>query len=202
MKKIITTLFIATFFVSAAVCQDTLKLLGGDLLEVKIGKITDEKISYAGTHKSKRYFRSVNTEEVFSYRLKDKSEVLVYKYNPEVGNIYEVGEMYDYMIGGRHAEKEYRPLVSNIFALGAGIWSGYAISDGSHVLIAAPLIFSSLILIPGTRVQKHDVNKNYRGNSAYRDGYKRVAKGKKFLNALKFSGLGMLGSFIIFEVTD
>lgn len=202
VKKQVALLFLFLSFSLFGICQDTLRLLDGHVLEVKIKKISELEISYLRLKKNKELPGLLDREEVFSYKKKGEEEVQVYRYNPEIGNIYNLQEMKDYMVGEQHAREHYRPLVSNLIAFSAGVWSGSAIADGNHIFVASPLVFSSLLMIGGTRVKKGEYNENYLKNNAYRDGYKRVAKGKKFFDAFKFSALGMLGSFIIFEATD
>lgn len=202
MKKYITTFLLIVFFGTIAVCQDTLRTLDGEILDVKIERISEDEVTFSRIRKSRKTFSILEKEVVFSYTPKGQSEVLIYQYNPEIGNIYELNEMRDYMKGGRHARNDYNSILSTVLAFSAGVWAGSALSEGSHVVVAVPLVFSSILMIPGSRVKKNGYNENYLKNKAYKDGYKRVANGKKFLSALKYSGLGMLGSFFVFNAID
>jgi hypothetical protein len=183
--------------------QDTLTLLNGNQFFVNIKEVNDYFIDYTDPIDKKIRLRSRELSTVFSYRKKEQSEVIIYQYNPEIGNIYQVEEMRHFMTGERHADQYYTPLVSNIISLLAGGYAGYAIAESEELaFIATPLLISSIVMIPGTRVKRNDYNQQLRTASPYRNGYKRVAKGKKFLGAFKLSIVGMTASILFVEAID
>lgn len=195
-------LFICCTF-SKGFTQDTLRLLNGNEFLVNIKQVNEYSIDYTDPLDKKIKLRSRELSTVFSYRQKEQNEVLVYEYNPEAGNIYKVEEMRNYMIGERHADQYYTPLITNIIGLLAGGYAGYAIAENEELaFIATPLLISSVVTIPGSRVKKNDFNQNLRAIPFYRDGYRRVARGKKFLGAFKLSAVGMAASILFFEAID
>lgn len=140
---------------------------------------------------------------VFSFTKEGKSEVILYEYNPDKGNIYKVSEMRDFMKGEQEADQYYKSYLSNAFSVAGGILAGYYIADNRLLAVATPLITSSIVIIPGAKVKKNALNEDYyKSNEAYRQGYKRVAKGKKFISSMKYGALSMLGSFVFFKFID
>ena len=74
--------------------------------------------------------------------------------------------------------------------------------DESPLLFATPLIYSSIVLTTGVKIGKNPENVKLIDVPAYRDGYKKVAKGKKVFRSFASSGIGMLASFLVFSAID
>ena len=198
------SLFALLFIVGSfyANCQDTLRLLNGKVMEVSIGSVSDEVISFQHKNSKNASFQERTTNEIFSFKKKGQKKVQVYKYNPEKGNIYKIDEMKKFIVGEQHADKYHRSVLTKVSAVAVGAVAGYFVADGGGVIAASPIVYSTLMMIPSAHVQKNQYNTDLRENSPYRAGYSRVAKGKRFLNNLGYTALGMIGSFIIFEYTD
>jgi len=199
MKKfsLFTLLFIVGSF--SANCQDTLRLLNGKVIEVSIGSVSDEVISFQYKNSKKASFQERTTDEIFSFKKKGQKEVHIYSYNPEKGNFYKMEEMKKFILGEQHADKYHGNILTKVSAVAVGAVAGYYVADGGGVLVASPILYSTIMMIPKGHVQRNAFNGDLRKNSAYRDGYARVAKGKRFLNNLAYTALGVVGSFIIFE---
>jgi len=193
---------LSLFSASSLNAQDSLKLLNGKVLDVSIQKVEKHFIYFVETYKGKATFRKRQISTIFSYREQYKSEVILYEHNPEVGNFYQLDEMKDYMLGERHAETYYKTPVINFISIASGATAGYFLAQGDLAFVAFPLIFSSVLIIPGAKVKQNPYNEDYMRNNAYFAGYKRVAKSKKFFNSLKFSGIAMLASFGIVKLTE
>lgn len=182
--------------------RDSLKLLNGNIIPVKIEAVNENSLIYSQIIRGKIKLQRRDFNTIFSYIMNQQEEVIVYEYDPEIGNIYQREEMKDYMTGERHAEVHYQSAFYNYLGLLGGVGAGYYLAEEGEIsMVAFPIIYSSIIIITGAKVKKHGQNEQYFSNGAYIDGYKRVAKGKKFLNALKFSGFSLLGSFAIFSLT-
>lgn len=199
LNVLVVMLFVAGISLKA---QDTLRLLNGNTLYVKIGEINENTISFLRLDKAKKSFSERDKTDLFSYTREGGKEIFVYEYAPERGNIYEVKEMKMYMLGENEASDHYKSKVSNYFSFGAGAFAGYYLAQDKLFPIAAPLVISSVVLIPGVSVKKNEMNEAYRKTGPYRDGYKRAAKGRKFLSSFKYSAMGMLGSFVYFRFID
>jgi hypothetical protein len=52
----------------------------------------------------KTSFQVRTTDEIISFKKEGQPEVQLYKYNPEIGNFYQISEMKQYMIGERHVD--------------------------------------------------------------------------------------------------
>jgi hypothetical protein len=80
--------------------------------------------------------------------------------------------------------------------------AGYFVADGGGIVTASPVFFASVMTLPKAHIQKNKDNASIHDKFPYKEGYTRVAKGKRFLNNLAYSALGMIGSFVIFELAD
>ena len=203
MKKIFFLALIIMLSSQLLKAQDTLRWLNGNVSEVSIGTIGDREITFLPYRTNKKSFSIREKNLLFSYTKEGGKEIMVYKYNPEIGNIYQEQEMRDYIIGEQHADQYYSSRLYNYLSFAGGVASGYLVSKEDNLLaVTAPLLFSSIIIIPGARVKKNELNKDLSTNLAYKEGYKRVAKGKKFINSLKYGGMGLVGSILYFELLD
>jgi len=155
--------------------QDTLRLLNGNILLVQIGEIEKNEISFLQYNRGRKSFIKREKSLVFSFTKKDQNEVVLYQFNPEIGNIYKEQEMRNYLVGERHASEYYNSRFYNYISFAGGAVAGYLVADDKLLAIAAPFVLSSIIIIPGARVKKNELNAALIDNSSYRDGYKRVA---------------------------
>lgn len=194
--------FIAVVGFSSVFGQDTLRFLNGKTLLVDIGMVAENEISFLLHGQKRKSLIKREKSLIFSYTKKGSQENIIYQYKPEYGNIYKVEEMRGYMVGERHAEQYYKARFYSYLAFATGALAGYAVTDDRGVAIVSPIVFSSLIIIPGARVKQNELNRSLLKNDSYRAGYKRVAKGKKFMKSLKYGALGMAASILFFQVTD
>lgn len=203
LKLIVFFAFFLSFLTPCFLyAQDSLKLLNGKILDVSIQEVEKHTIHFIETYKGKATYRQRHTSTIFSYREQFKPEVIVYEYNPEIGNIYQIDEMKDYILGERHADRYYKSSPVTFISIATGATAGYFLAQGDLAFVAFPLVFSSILIIPGAKVKQNPYNEKYMKNNAYFEGYKRVAKSKKFFNGLKFSGLSMLASFGVFKLIE
>ncbi|MFT6199118.1 MAG: hypothetical protein ACJARP_000396 [Vicingaceae bacterium] len=193
-------LFVVASF--SANCQDTLRLMNGSEINVKIEVISEGSISFQPLNSKKTSFQVRTTDEIFSFKKEGQPEVQLYKYNPEIGNFYQISEMKQYMVGERHVELYHNTRWTKISALAAGAVAGYFVANGGGIVTASPIFFASVMTLPKAHIQKNKDNVSIHNEFPYKDGYTRVAKGKRFLNNLAYSALGMIGSFVIFELAD
>jgi len=185
-----------------SLAQDSLKLLNGKVIDVSIQEVNEEYISFVETYKGKANFRQRQLNTVFSYQELNKPEVIVYEYNPDIGNFYQVDEMRYFILGEQHADAAYSSALLNTISIATGATAGYFLAQGDLAFVAFPLVYSSILIIPGTKVKKRPYNANYMDSDAYLAGYKRVARSKKFFNCLTFSGISMLASFGVFKLVE
>ena len=194
--------FLLNSFASVTLAQDSLKLLNGRIMNVSIQEINDKTITFVETYKGKASFRQRELNTVFSYQEFNKPEVIVYEYEPEVGNFYQIDEMRNFILGEQHADTAYGAALLNTISMATGATAGYFLAQGDLAFVAFPLVYSSILIIPGAKVKKRPYNAAYMNNEAYLAGYKRVARSKKFFNCLTFSGISMLASFGVFKLID
>jgi hypothetical protein len=183
--------------------QDSLKLLNGRILNVKIQRVTPEAIYYEHTSNNRSFEHHRELPLVFSYQKSGSEPIQVYQHNPEIGNVYTVPEMKLYMQGERDAYANYKSVPWNIASAAGGLAAGYYLNEGDLAMIAYPLVFPALSILTGTKIRLEDVSKpKLITDPSYRDGYKRVAKSKKFISNLKFSVFGFLAGFGISKIIE
>lgn len=202
MKKfslLALTFLVASFYAN---CQDTLRLMNGRVIEVSIRDISEMKISYQLKNAKKVSFQERTTDEIFSFKKEGQKEVQVYQYNVERGNFYTIEEMKQFILGEQHADSYHRSTFTKISAVAVGSVAGYFMADGGGVIAASPIVYSTVMMIPKVHLQRNNYNGDLRNIAPYRAGYSRVSKGKRFLNNLAYSAIGMIGSFVLFEYTD
>ncbi|MEQ8625442.1 MAG: hypothetical protein RJQ00_03400 [Vicingaceae bacterium] len=205
MKPSIFNSLLFIFLISTPIIikgQDTLRLLNGKIMDVSIQEINENSITFVETYKGKANFRHRQLSTIFSYQELNKPEVIVYEYQPEVGNFYQIDEMRNYILGEQHADANYSSGFLNAISIATGTAAGYFLAQGDLAFVALPLVYSSILIIPGAKVKKRPYNTDYLNDEAYVAGYKRVARSKKFFNCLTFSGVSMLASFGVFKLID
>jgi len=206
MRKIIQALLslivIGCFYSAELKAQDSLWLLNGNVLEIKFVNFSGIGLNYSEQYRGKTAYRSRDFNTIFSYKLKGKEETVIYK--PEEGETkYSVGDMRLYMRGLRQADQYYHSRATNYIGLAAGVGVGYLLAnDESPVLFAMPVVYSGIVLATGVKIKKNALNKDLLTNGPYREGYKKVAKGKKVFGALKYNLLGTLASFALFKALE
>lgn len=202
MKNIYSMMLLFVVASFSANCQDTLRLMNGSEINVKIEVISEGSISFQPLNSKKTRVQVRTADGIFSFKKEGQPEVQLYKYNPEIGNFYQISEMKQYMIGERHVELYHKTRWTKISAAAAGAVAGYFVADGGGIVTASPIFFASIMTLPKAHIRKNKDNVSIHEKFPYRDGYTRVAKGKRFLNNLAYSALGMIGSFVIFELAD
>ncbi|HEY9885667.1 MAG TPA: hypothetical protein V6C96_00255 [Vampirovibrionales bacterium] len=205
MKSIIFNSFLLILFISMpliSLAQDTLRLLNGKVMDVSIQDLNERSITFVETFKGKASFRERQLNTIFSYQEFNKPEVIVYEYQPESGNFYQIDEMRNYILGEQHADSAYSSAFLNSISVLTGVSAGYFLAQGDLAFVAFPIVYSSILIIPGAKVKKRPYNSAYMNDDAYLAGYKRVARSKKFFNCLAISGVSMLASFGVFKIID
>ena len=150
----------------------------------------------------KLVFKNEQLTKYSHSKKKGKKEVQVYQYNVERGNFYTIEEMKQFILGEQHADSYHRSTFTKISAVAVGSVAGYFMADGGGVIAASPIVYSTVMMIPKVHLQRNNYNGDLRNIASYRAGYSRVSKGKRFLNNLAYSAIGMIGSFVLFEYTD
>ncbi len=201
--KLEKLIIIAGFFCSlTALGQDTLRFLNGNILLANIHAVEERDVVFSLQKKQKRSLLRREKSLIFSYTKQAAKEIVLYEYKPEHGNIYQVEEMRDYMLGERHADEYYHSRFYSYLSFATGVLAGYAVADDNALAIVSPIVFSSIIIIPGAKVRRNELNKTLLENGPYRSGYKRVARGRKFMKSLKYGAIGMLSSLVLFRIAD
>ena len=192
MAKVILNLLVVTFlFVASKVdAQDTLTLLTGKTVAIKVDSITKDMIYYQLIKNGKMKPRSMDKESVFSIRSASGEETVFYKKNPEEDYDMTVEEMRYYIYGAQDARKGYKNPWITIISFTVGGAAGFGLYDKPYVA-AVPFVIPVIAGSTGTEFNKGSVrNEDFRKIEAYQSGYFKRAKSRKVTNALIGSLLG------------
>lgn len=180
--------------------QDEILFLNGKTLKGSILAKTDTQFTFKNL-KEKQF--TIDKYRVFSYK-QNNTESIVYEFDTVSGNFLSQKDMKMFVFGERDAHQKYKPIVSNIVGLGAGIAGGYLLhSESSFIYVATPLVYMPITLLFPTVVnQKKIKNKEFINQDEYLRGYDRVARSKRTQGALKSSAAGMVLGIIVSAIVN
>jgi len=152
------------------------------------------------TKKRKSGTKEYNIEYDLVYAIKHnnpKGIEILYKPDSTYHQEYGIEDMGFYIEGQQEATKTFKtPIISAVgFASGVGV--GYVLYS-SVPIIAMPLLYSGAILIPKVKIRKKKIeDKKNIEQTAYKEGYRKVAKTKKFKSAIVSNASGLLLGIIV-----
>jgi hypothetical protein len=172
--------------------QDLLLLMNGQEFQCKI--LTDEGTVFRVTApnrfgKVKEY--DLHKSDVFSVRLGDGKESVLYVQDTILGDLYTPDEMRYYLAGQRDARNNFKAWPT--FAVGfAGCFvAAYLGGDGLITTLAPPLLYTSIQLVPKIKIREKTMSSlDYKYNDQYLDGYVPPARSRKLIRALQGGFLG------------
>lgn len=201
MKKILLQTALFLLFSMAfhkLFSQDTIVHQNGNVFLVELIEIEEEYISYKlWNQENSRTFR-LEKFATFSINRKNENEEIIYEFDPERGNIYEVDEMRIFIKGEQDAQAGFKSPLAIIAASIGGAAGGYLLGNGNFIGITALVAVPAIISIFPPKVKEESVrNPKYLPLEPYRLGYKRVAKKKKYLSSLAACAISLVGATII-----
>lgn len=180
MKVKIISIILITFFTLSAKAQDEIWLLNGEKKQVKNLEFSDDNLSIRYTNE-KGKTKYISTSDLFSATPKGDKEYILFKPTPEMS----IENMKEFMYGEIDA-KTYIPKGSFWLGFAAGAASPFAFRQYAPV---APLGFGIVI---GSINPKNDKLALQKNTKFYIEGYKKVAKRKRLISALKGGIAGLL----------
>jgi len=212
MKRIQGFLIICLLSIYYVGAQDTFLLLSGDTLVLKDYKFDDRRNLLLYEDKKGRP-KDVEKEMIYSVTDKDGKEKIYYTPDPDSANerYFSVTEMRDYIQGEIDARANYRAPVATITGFIVGSMSPFVMwySVGldpfySPGLPAAYITLAGLAETSRKRVYR-DAAPEYSDNMFYLIGYREVSKGKRIVNIVKGSLVGLaagITTFIILSLNE
>lgn len=199
--KIICIISLFLGIVQEIYSQDTIVHQNGNVFLVDIIDKEGEFVSYKLWEvPESRTFR-LEKFVIFSLKEENKEEEILYEFNPDIGNIYLVDEMRIFIKGEQDAQKFYTSPIATIAGVLGGAVGGYLLGQGNLIGIAAPVVVPALIFIPPVKIRSNAVrDEKYLNLIPYEQGYKRVAKKKKYLKSLAACAISMAGATVISAV--
>lgn len=184
---LILTLLLSLQYVSA---QDTLTLLTGKSVAIKLDSITDNLVYFQLIKKNKMKAKVLDKESVFSIMHKDGTETVIYRRDPDNGYDFSEQDMRYYIYGAQDANKGYKNPWATMFGLAIGGSLGYALNEEFYVA-AIPFVVPLLAGVTGVSYNKGSVrDPEFRKSEAYQSGYFKAARSRKIFNALVGSVVG------------
>lgn len=184
--------------------HDTIYLMSGQQLIANVIGVGEPLINYRVQKKKKVKIQQIDAYRVFSIRFGDgRDEFMVYEPDTAKNRYYSVEQMRSFVYGQQDALKHFKGGVYNVLGLALGIPTGYSVlGEGGAVLgLPAPLFFSIPVLLNRTIPKKAVRNLSYLEDEQYREGFKRVIRGKRFFSVLKSSAFGMVAGFSAYQLT-
>lgn len=170
--------------------QDTITLLGGNIIIAKVTSVDSLNVNYTVQKKKGQKDKFVASEMVFDIKYGNGSIDTLYYKSEELDHYLTPDEMYLFILGEQDAKTDYHPKMTAVLGVVVGTGLGYLLRDGFYVA-GVPLIYTI-----GAGVSKITIkNINQRSTTvlshpAYQEGYVKVARSKKAFNALAGSLIG------------
>jgi hypothetical protein len=187
----------------AGICnaQDVITLLNGKAFDGRVTEVTPEVIRYESQRRGKVVQGEIDAYRVFSVTYGNGNTQIIYRQDTIAGNFYSVEEMQYFVQGEQDALKYYKaPEVTAAAFLLGGV-GGFLLAEELFV-IGVPLATAGLFSIPVVAINPKRVsNKENINKEPYRDGYKRIARGKRVMNGLKGGLAGTVAGLIIYYST-
>ncbi len=143
----------------------------------------------------------IDMSRLFSLTLKDGSEKLYYKQDSAIGNVFALERARLFVYGARDAQNNYK--AGSAFV--SGVLFGFTGGLMSQALLT-PMVGLTGVAIPvsrDVRISEADVSAESLGldrcviiNADYRDGFQKVARGKRLGKSIFGAGVGIIGGLI------
>ncbi|MGD1844187.1 MAG: hypothetical protein ACFB10_02220 [Salibacteraceae bacterium] len=184
--------------------NDTILLMSGQQLVVDVIGYGKPLINYRVEKRNKIDIRQIDSYRVFCIRFGDGSEFIAYKHDPESDNYRTVEETRSFVYGQQDALNHFKRSFYALYGFAAGFYNGYDVGGVSGSILVVP--FTPLPAIPvlllGSIPKKAVRNPKYLNDPEYRDGFKRVIRGKRFLTTLKAATVGTLVGLATHNITN
>lgn len=179
------------FFAFNSFGQDTIVHRNGSVFIVDLIKESEYQIVYKLWGQANSRTFKLDKNSIFSIRKKQQDPTIIYHYNPEIGNKYQVDEMRLFVKGEQDAQDFGSPFANSLSIIG-GAAGGYVLGQGGILGITAPMVVPVLINIFPPRIKKKTVRDDrFSSIEAYRTGYLREARKKRYLKSLILSSIAM-----------
>jgi hypothetical protein len=202
MKVAIFTILI--FFSINSFCQGEVLFLTGKTLKYDSLNVDHENkkingVFYSGKKekaKPKKY--DLEYDLVYAIKQSNSNQIdILYKPDSTQTHEYGIEDMGYYLEGQLEANKNFKTPLITAVGFGTGVAVGYVLYS-SVPIIAMPLVYSAAVLIPKTRIRKKKIeDKTNIEQKAYKEGYKKAAKSKKFKNAIISNASGLVIGIIV-----
>src|SRR5690606_2493517 len=153
----ITLFLLCSMHLSPLKAQDTILHQNGNIFLVEIIDIGDEYVSYKLWNKNNEQTYRLDRFSIFSISRTNQEEEILYAYDPEHGNIYEVDEMRIFIKGEQDAQAGFNSPFAIIGGAVGGAAGGYLLGQGNFIGITALVVAPALISIFPTKVKDKSV---------------------------------------------
>lgn len=161
--------------------QDKILLMNGQSLDCKILSDSTIDLVFQLTKKNgKVKVLERHKNDVFSYTYAGKPEIILYRQDEMLGDLYSTDEMRIFLAGQHDARANYHPHATAIvgFVLCGGV--AYWGQDGFLTAIGPATVYTLLQFIPKIRIKEKTMSDpRFKYNDIYADGYEPPARSRK-----------------------
>lgn len=200
MKTLLLLIAIISLAAGRAFSQDTIITLDGDRIITPEFRL--DETQYDLEYKTpKMKIKSINTDDVFSIKKYDKTERMLYKYDPAEGNGLEVEDMREMINGMSCAREHHREPISFLIGFTAGMGSVFLMPVLHGNLMYAPIIPLAAVSIGGiSRINAPARTRDIYGrdmSEMFNSGYADRAKRTRMTSLIIGSLTGLAGGVLL-----
>lgn len=183
-------------------CQGEIIFNSGKTVRFNNVSIEDGKVRGDFYKKKRKGEKKINkdfpVENVFAINHDNKEQWEII-YVQDTSNVYDlnVEDMEFYVLGEQEALLNHKTELIQIVGFAGGAALGYFLYS-SVAIIATPIIYTGIVLIPKVRIKREKLkDENLLEKQAFIEGYVSVAKTKKVKSALISNASGILAGAIV-----
>ena len=184
--------------------MDTLFFMNGEIRAVKVVDTIYNTIRFLPQKRAQKpHIQEVGKGNIFSLKLSDDKERIIYFHDSAAGNVFTVIEAKMYMLGEQEADKHYRNKWPFLIGFVVGVASPIAFSNAVLLSPIAPAVAPLHTLLPVIRVNTKEIaDRNYLQYDTYLMGYEKVARKKNFMHSILGAGIGLaagMGAWVLLK---
>jgi hypothetical protein len=192
MKRPFAFLVFMFMMVAIGEAQDLIVLMNGQEFRCKI--LTDEGTVFrvsAPNRFGKIKAYDLHKSDVFSFRMADSKESILYVQDTILGDVYTPDEMRFYLAGQRDARNNFKAWPTFFVGMAGCMVASYLGGDGLITTLAPPLLYTSIQLVPKIKIREKTMSSlDYKYNDLYLEGYVPPARSRKLIRAIEGGFLG------------
>ena len=202
------TLFIAflgyivvLFAPMQTIAQDQIILLNGKIKTVgKVREVDGDNLLYQMPNSEK--IKKMSWEKIFSVKLKDGTEKVIYYKDSLIDNTMTIAQMRDFIDGQREANKNYHTPLSFVSGVVYGVAGGLVVPAYATLSFIPPGVGTIMNTLLPVNVNKQAVTNDAKlAFPAFVAGYQKRAKEKRLKNTALGSVIGIITTVSVLYIS-